>query len=664
MEAESKQPTPSSYKKPALVAAFIVVLITLIIFLPALWNGFVNWDDHLYVSENQHIRALDFEFLRWSLTASVASLWHPLTMFSLAIDQAVWGLNPSGYHFTNILFHSLNTFLVFVSAVRLTGYVQGRADKKSIIASIATAVLFGIHPLRVESVVWVSERKDVLCAFFFLLSLISYLRYASSRSKKPLFYAASLIFFALALMSKPMAVSLPVVLMILDFYPLKRWAAGYRGILAEKLPFFALSVLSTVVTIWIHHLEKALLEGTLGSVEPFLFTVHVAVRAFIFYLTKMLMPFNLSPLYPRPVRIDPFSFEYIGSFTLLLLITCIVALSLRSTRLYLSIWLYYIVTLIPVIGLVPIGSHAAADRYTYLPSIGFFLLVGVGVGYLFERYSKKSRVILAAALIFLFVPLAINTLIQIPVWENPVTLWSRVIMLFPYSTKAYIKRGGAYVDIGDHWQALKDLDIAVKLDPLSLKAHLERGNAYNKLGRYQEAINDYSKAIEINSLEGGEYLETIKAYVNRGVAYMAMGDYQSAVKDSNEAIRLDPAYAKAYNLRGAIFVNMGNYREAIKGLDMAIKLDPISADGYYNRGSVHRILGDNHRAIDDFSTAIRLNPQYAEAYNNRGNAYGDLGRYREAIEDYNIAIKLNPQDTIAYRNREVAYKNLDIRSRY
>lgn len=654
-------PDLQTYKKFTWIATTLVVLATFIIYLPALQNGFVNWDDHLYVTENQNIRSLDLRFLRWDITAVVASLWHPLTMFSLALDYAIWGLNPFGYHLTNILFHSFNTFLVFILIVRLiickTNPSSFTLHPSSLIAASVTTLLFGIHPLRVESVVWVSERKDVLCAFFFLLSILAYLSYARS-PKRRLFYAASLVSFSLALMSKPMAVTLPLVLLILDFYPLTRLTIGFRGVLAEKLPFFVLSVLSSLVTVWAHHSEKALVEEALGAVEPFLFMGLVAVRACIFYLTKMVLPFNLSPLYPRPDRVDPFSFEYIVSFILLLMITYIAFRSLKRNRLYPAVWFYYIVTLIPVIGIVPVGAHAAADRYTYLPSLGPFLLLGLGVGKLFERCSKKQQAALAAALIFLFGTLGSKTQAQISVWKDSVTLWSRVIGFFPYSTKAYINRGGAYVGLGNDQEAIKDLDMAIRLDPGSLKAYRGRGNAYNRLGNYQQAVKDYSKAIELNPLEDGDNKEAIKAYINRGVTYIAMGKYLLAIKDSNEAIRLDPGYAEAYNLRGSSSVNTGDYRQAIKDLDTAIQLDPVSVDAYYNRGTVYRILGNNYRAINDFSMTIRLNPRYAEAYNNRGNAYRDLGNDQRAVEDYSMAVKINPQDAIAYRNRGIAYKNM------
>lgn len=652
---------PHSNKKLTWLAATLVALATVIVYLPALQNGFVNWDDHLYVSENQNIRSLDLMFLRWDITAVVASLWHPLTMFSLALDYAIWGLKPFGYHLTNILFHSFNTFLVFILVVRLikckTNPSSFTLHPSSLIAASVTALLFGVHPLRVESVIWVSERKDVLCAFFFLLSILAYLSYARS-PKRRLFYTASLVSFSLALMSKPMAVSLPLVLLILDFYPLKRLTTGFREVLVEKLPFFALSILSALVTVWTHHSEKAIVEGALESVEPFLFTAHVAMRACIFYLAKMVLPFNLSPLYPRPDRVDPFSFEYIVSFILLLMITYITFKSLKRNRLYPAVWFYYIVTLIPVIGIVPVGAHAAADRYTYLPSLGPFLLLGLGVGYLVESCSKKQQAALAATLIFLFGIFASKTQAQISVWKDSVILWSRVIGFFPYSTKAYINRGSAYVGLGNDQEAIKDLDMAIRLDPRSLKAYRGRGNAYNRLGNYRQAVKDYSKAIELNPLEGGDNKEAIKAYINRGVTYMAMGKYPLAIKDSNEAIRLDPGYAEAYNLRGSSYVNAGDYRQAAKDLDTAIQLDPVFADAYYNRGTVHRTMGDNLRAINDFSMTIRLNPQYAEAYNNRGNAYRDLGNYRRAVEDYNIAIKLNPKDARAYRNRGSAYKNM------
>lgn len=301
-------------------AIFLAALITFVAYLPALQNGFVNWDDDEYVYENSNIQSIDYIFFTWIFTLRANPTWHPLTLLSFGLDYFIWGLNPAGYHLTNIIFHTLNTILVFILTGRLLKYKFGEKTdyKQTIIIGGITALLFGLHPLHVESVAWISERKDVLYAFFFLMSLLMYLTYTNPYSlfSRRLYYIFGIILFIMALMSKPMAVSLPFVLLILDFYPLNRLKtgegmSGFKKVLIEKLPFFILSVLSSLIAI-----QSQQLGGALKSFEnyPLLLRIYVAVRGYIFYLAKTIIPVNLYPLYPHPVSINFFSFEYLGSF--------------------------------------------------------------------------------------------------------------------------------------------------------------------------------------------------------------------------------------------------------------------------------------------------------------------------------------------------------------
>ena len=337
--------------------SFFIILITLIVYLPALQNDFVNFDDNLYVYENQEIQSIDSKLLYWIPSVII---WHPITMLSLAIDYAAWGLNPLGYHLTNILLHTFNTFLVFIMAIQLIGcgIVKNRLEKKILVAAAVTALLFGIHPLHVESVAWISERKDVLSGFFYLLSLLAYFKYVYSMdSKRLIYYGACLIFFIMALMSKPTAVSLPLVLLILDFYPLGR-LSNLKAALVEKLPFLALSLLLSLITIWVHQLGEVL--KTLET-YPLMLRIFVALRAFIFYLVKMILPFNLAPYYPYPGETAVLNFEYLMSLILVIAISLFCIRLLKRDRIFTAIWLYYIITLIPAIGIVKVGSFAAAD---------------------------------------------------------------------------------------------------------------------------------------------------------------------------------------------------------------------------------------------------------------------------------------------------------------
>lgn len=585
-------------------AAFLVALITFITYLPALQNGFVNWDDHKYILENPNIRSINPELL----FSFYYSNWHPLTMLSYALDYVVWGLNPFGYHLANILFHAANTFLVFILTLRLIecGLIQNPKPKTqnfSLIAASITAFLFGIHPLHVESVAWISERKDVLCAFFYLSSLIAYLEYTPySGSKRPIFYITSIIFFIMALMSKPMAVSLPIVLLILDFYPLNRLRTGesteIKKIFIEKLPFFVLSFLSSVVAVW-----SQSSSGSVAQLEilPLIARIFIAVRTYIFYLLKMLLPNNLAPLYPLPVKINYFDLEYILSFILLLLLASFCLWSLKRNRVHPAVWLYYFVTLIPVIGIVKVGQQAAADRYTYLPSIGPFLLAGLGIAALLEKYpARRNRLTIIAILLLTSSILGLKTVRQISIWKDSITLWSYEIRLFP--------------DSGD-------------------TAYYNRGLAYDSIGKYNWAIHDYNKAIALNP----DYAE---AYNNRGIAYDSEGNYDRAIKDFNKAIALNPDNAKAYNNRGIAYYNKGQYDRAIQDHNQSIALKPDFADAYNNRGTDYASKGQDEKAIQDYDKAIALNPDLAKAYNNRGLTYYNKGQYDRAISDLQKACNM------------------------
>jgi hypothetical protein len=467
---------PEASRITVWAVALIVASVTFVVYLPALNNEFVNWDDPTYVYENYQIRSIDFGFLKWIFTAVVSGNWHPLTMFTHALDYSFWGLDPRGHHLTSIIFHTFNTLLVFILVVQLLGC--GRAgktgipngftgpDKKALIAGIVTALVFGIHPVHVESVAWISERKDVLSVFFFLLSVLAYLKYTSSRnSKRSISYGACLLLFTMALMSKPMAVTLPVVLLILDYYPLGRMSleGGLKGAkwsLLEKVPFFVLSLLSSLITIWAQHTGGAL---TTLEAYPLKVRILVALRAYAFYIYKMVLPIDLAPFYPYPRSIDFFAIEFLVSFILLIVITTLCLWSVKRYKLFSAIWLYYLITLIPVIGIVQVGEQAAADRYTYLPSLGPFLLAGLGAGIVFEISSKKLyRTAIIATLVVLSGILVNKTVKQTAIWQDSITLWSYEIKLFPNRVPiAHINLGIAYGKQGQLDTAIKKFRIAL-----------------------------------------------------------------------------------------------------------------------------------------------------------------------------------------------------------
>lgn len=603
VKAETTLPSETAMNNRITWAVAIsVAIITFLVYLPGLKNNFVNWDDGIYVYENNAIRTLDSGFLKWAFTNEVAGLWHPVTMLSFALNYAVGGLESFGYHLVNNLFHALNTFLVFVLTFKVVK--QYNADesgvKKAVITGIVTSLLFGIHPIHVESVAWVSERKDVLSAFFYLLSLLTYVSYASAnKSRKHFFYWGCLAFFALAVMSKPMAVSLPIVLLILDFYPLGRLTVTtIRTMLIEKLPFFLLSLLASSATIWAHLLGKGL-----PSLEQFTFFYRVltAVRGYMFYIVKMILPFDLAPLYPLPSQIMLFSMEYLGPLMLWLMITFLSIWLTKKSKLFFVVWGYYIVTLIPVIGIIQVGRQAAADRYTYLPSIGLFFLAGLGVAQLCQRLTKKQVLIVFVAVIVPVLGILTKmTVQQIAIWKDSLSLWSHEIRIFPHAAP-----------IVYNYRAL----------------------FYDKSGNSQQAMQDYNKAIELDPQLG-------EVYDNRGSLYFTIGDHQSAMRDYNKAIELNPQYDKAYYNRGTAYNSLNYYHQAIEDFTKAIELNPKDSIYYTNRGSAYNSIGSNKEAVNDYITAIELNPKDAYAYYNLGNVYSQTGNMEQALVSYKKAADL------------------------
>jgi energy-converting hydrogenase Eha subunit A len=499
----------------------------------------VYWDDNLYIFENSHIRSLDAAFFRWAFLDFPISNWHPLTWISHALDYTIWGLYPLGHHLTSILLHAINTGLVVVLVLKLLEIAREGSqrnpsasfltDRATLIAAGVTGLLFGIHPVHVESVAWVSERKDLLCALFFLLSIMTYTDYAVRRrsegegkdesgrknfhtSKQ---YFLALGFFVLALMSKPMAVTLPVVLVILDWYPLNRIRSlkTLRTAGVEKIPFFALSIVSSVITMIAQKAGKSIVSL---DFVPLSSRILVAVQSLVAYLGKMLLPVDLVPLYPYPRAISLFSFEYLAAIVLVLGITAFCVVLARKQRVWLSAWGYYVLTLIPVLGIVQVGNQAMADRYTYLPSLGPFLIVGLcaaGIGEMTitaRRGALFTKAIGGITALLLVIGLSFLTMQQIAIWKNSLGLWNYVIGKEPERFPlAYNNRGMVFLKAGQFDMAIADFNKAVALDPQYAKAYYNRGSAFDKIGRLDEAILDYKKTIALDPLyyEAYYYLE-------------------------------------------------------------------------------------------------------------------------------------------------------------
>ncbi|MBZ0220964.1 MAG: tetratricopeptide repeat protein [Candidatus Methylomirabilis sp.] len=504
------------------VAAFSA-LAAFLVYAPSLWHGFVNWDDPVYVLENPYIRSLDGPSVRFMLTSFYSANWHPLTLFSYALDYAIWGKDPFGYHLTNNVLHALNTGIAALLAFRVASLAGIKAP---LLAAAVTAALFGLHPVHVESVAWVSERKDLLCAFFFLLAALSYLRYATASSRG--WYLASLALFALSLASKPMAVTFPVVLLILDLFPLGRLKDRPVMALLEKAPFFALSAASSVLTLLAQRSGGAIVPI---EIYPLWMRIAGAIRALGFYVFKAVFPSGLAPFYPMPGRSEVFDAYFYGAAALIAATILISIMSFRRFRGFSAAWLYFLAMLIPVIGLVQVGSQAAADRYTYLPLIGPFILSGAGLSFLLGILKARRAAYSAAlaACVCVAIALASLTVRQAGFWRDSLTLWDRQLELYPGKlAHIYNLRGLAYDEKKMFREAIADFDYSIALKPSYAFAFNNRGNAYKSLGEFGNAIEDFKAAARLAP-------GLPEPYINLSAAYSEIGEMELAFAASKRA---------------------------------------------------------------------------------------------------------------------------------
>ena len=637
--------------------ALLLGVCTMLTYLPALNLGFVDWDDNIYVYDNSHILTLTSGFFRWAFTTLEGGNWHPLTWLSLGLDRLLWGTGPMGFHATNIFLHGLNTALVTILAALLISagksVVSGREDESRIsnrgmMAAAVTGVLFGFHPIHVESVAWISERKDVLYAFFFLGGILTYMRYVWSRSdgmaQEPFYrerssrwYFLTLLLFALSLLSKPMAVTFPVILLILDWYPLNRFENNERRfpVLLEKLPFFALSLAASVVTIFGQTLQPL-------KRLSFMYRFLNGIQSLVMYLWKMLVPLDLLPFYPYPNDISLLSMRYLIALLIVagIAISCLVLYKMKSGSSWIAAWGYYLVTLLPVLGFIQVGTQSMADRYTYLPSLGPFLLTGLGLALVVEKKYEspsESMTFRYSALIVLGIlalTLSSLTVKQTGIWKDGLTFWNYVIEKEPdRANTAYNNRGTIYINRGQFEEALRDFNAAIKINPNYLIYYSNRALVHSQLGNDTEALKDLTTALKLNPrYELG--------YVYRSLIYNLHGEYDKALADLTTAVTIKPSFVLGYYHRGNTNMLIRQYEKAIADFSKAIELDPKNASIYVNRGTTYIQMKKYDNAITDLSKALSLAPNSPDGYFHRGKAYLMSGSAKQAEQDFEAACNM------------------------
>jgi Flp pilus assembly protein TadD len=491
-------------------------------------------------------------------------------------------LNPTAYHYTNLLLHILNGLLVFVLMYGLSG---------KHLTSMLVALLFAVHPLRVESVAWIAERKDVLSALFYFLSLLSYLRYVKKADKT--FYGFCLLSLLLSLLSKPTAVSQPFVLLLIDYVHNRK--VDIKNLL-EKVPFFAIAALFAALAVFTQKGQGPILEYSM--VSP-ITRICAPFYGMVFYVVKSILPLRLSALYPFPAKLD-------GSMTAMLLasfflvIGVAIAIYYKRGRSRNTVFgsLFFLMTMLPMLQIVRVGDAIVAERYTYIPMIGVYYIFAELIGHLMGGKfldGKATKGLLSAGIVVFLIMFTCMTRQRCRVWNNSLSLWSDVIDKYPCAI-AYTHRGLAYSAASDNERAMQDYAKAILLDPNYAPAYNDLGVAYKDKGDYERAIENYTQAIRLNP-------RYAKAFGNRGIAHKNKGDNGSAIEDYTQAITLNPKFAMAYNNRGVAYNGLGDHDRAIEDLTEAIILNPEYAMAYFNRGLAYKAKGDNGSALADFNKA-------------------------------------------------------------
>lgn len=524
------QKIPDGTFKLDLCLLLVIVLIPLAVFSPVAWHDFINFDDDVFVYANPYIQAgLTLDSIRWAFTTAYEVNWIPLTWISHMVDVQLFGMNPAGHHIVNVLFHMANCALLFMFLKRATGASW---------RSAAVAVLFAVHPLHVESVAWVAERKDVLSTFFGMLTLYAYTRYSEKPDLKR--YVATLILFFLGLLSKPMLVTMPVVLLFLDRWPLERTAiaaeghfasrrTSYSRLLIEKIPFFILSVCSSIITYQAQQTEGELYQG-----YTLLSRAGKAGIAYITYLQKMVWPVKLAVLYPFS-KYPPSSAKILIAAALLMLITAAVILLRKRSPYMVTGWAWYVVTLLPVIGLIQIGQHSIADRYTYVPLIGMFVVVSWGIPQFVDGW-KSRRVILSCLSVVLLAAMIIVTSMQLKHWKNGFTIFTHAVEVTENNWVAHNNLGYLYLGEGKTDDAIWHFRESLKTKPSYTLALLNLGIAHTARNEIDLAYESFKGVLQFDP-------GNPQAHYSLGRIYLRKNDKQSAMKEYLSLQSVDSPFA-------------------------------------------------------------------------------------------------------------------------
>lgn len=590
---------------------YAILAVTAIIYSRALFNGFASLDDDDYLFDNPFIKHFNFESLKEIFSSFYLGNYHPLTTLTYLFEYKLYGLNAFPYHLFNILLHLMNVWLVYILINKLS---------VNRITALIVSLFFAIHPMHVESVAWISERKDVLYSLFYLLALIAYMRYTKSGFARK-HYFATLVFFILSLLSKSASVTLPILLLAIDMYQKRKFNAG---MLMEKIPFLLLSVLFGILALLSQQGAMKEVSGTF----TFLDRIFLFSYTFAFYIVKLFVPFGLSAMHYYPeINGGYLPWYYYASLPFVLLL---IWFMVRPTPFHREKWfgvIFFLIAISIMLQFIPVGNAIVAERYTYISYIGLFFIAGQWFVITKKIILKKIATVLIVffALMFCYVSWE-----RIAVWNDGYTLFTDVIKKYPDNFHGYWMRGNYKNDKEEYKEALKDYNKALEIYPLFKDGLNNRGHIYNKIKDYKNALKDLRLAIKLDS-------SFAEAYNNRGLAYDGLQIKDSALMDYNRAIELDPKLQKAYNNRGVLKATLGDIKSALEDVDMAIRLEPTDGEAYSNRGNIKAMNKDYAGAMADYDFALKRNPKDNIVMFNRGITKLNLGDTVAACADWEKA---------------------------
>lgn len=654
MKRDTRKPS-SHYNWYFFLGIFLLGLVTTIVFFPALDNQLTNWDDRTYILENEYIKNLSGENISkmFATSTSVSANYHPLTILSLGVNYHFTQLAPRPYILTNIIIHILNGLLVFwfiyLLCKNFSVFSRKINSKTAGIVAFIVTLLFAIHPMHVESVAWISERKDVLYTFFFIGGLISYLFYlkalkskATTFGKKAFFYGLTFILFVLSCLSKSAAVPFPLVLLLIDFYCRKevKTLRALSPWVIEKLPFLAFS-------FWIGWVALQTQSNAIGVAERYGILERMTFASYgtFIYLWKLFFPTNLAAFYPRPDASD-IPFYYYAAIPAVLALVAGLIWSLKKTKLWFLGFGFFFLMIALVLQFMTVGGAIYADRYTYVPYIGLFFIIAVEAVNFYQKKGTSSlfkNLLLGGGLLY-FLAFTYLSRERTKVWKNSETLWTDTIEKYPSAARAYLNRGEHYYEAGEYEKALADYQKNLEREPNNSSAFMNIGMIYFKQGKYQQAVEQHNQAIALKA----DYSE---AYRNRGNALYNLKQYEKALADFERATALNPRDFRAFNNQGNIHFLRGNAPKAIEFYTKGLTINPNNEFSWGNRGAVHLNNGNYQQAIFDLSKAISIAPNNSGFWLNRAKAYQGTGNKNAALQDAQRAKELGQQVSQAFLNQ-------------